>query len=328
MESKIAASAKAAGAEALSAEAKNAEARDAKPAGAKTQSADEPGAKAKGAGAQDAAARIAEAQDGTAGARRPSAAVRASELKTERIRLLKVPVDIVAPEDLDLVVFRLANEQDEHGIVLLSVWDLLRARRNAEYREYVDQAALVIPISKSIVAGARFLLKKRPVRYMPFDFVIRCLSVLAEHEFSCYLLGGKKRTLPRIERNISETFPGLQIVGRFPGPVKRRDEISVVEVIRKSSPSLLLVGEGVRSGELWIARNSGRLGNGFKLWCSDLFDVLAGRKWRPPRRVFDLGFEWVGYCMRNPAKLLRFFPFLYYNFLLLAHKAFKRPGAA
>ena len=243
--------------------------------------------------------------------------------KSERIRLLKVPIDIVEPDNLNLLIFRLAHEKEEHNIVLLSVWDLLRARRNTEYREYVEQAMLVIPISKSIVRGAWFLLKKRPVRYMPFDFIMRCMSVLEEHEFSSYLLGGKKRFLLKIEKNISSTFPGLRIVGRFPA-FKRQEEASVVAAIRKSSPSLLLVGKGVRGGELWLARNAGRLGNGLKLWCSDLFDVLAGRKWRPSRKVFSLGFEWIGYCLRNPVKLLRFFPFLYYNMLLLAYKMSKK----
>jgi|GEM_PF-85655 len=248
------------------------------------------------------------------------------EAKSERITLLKVPIDIVEPDDLSLLIFQLARRQEELHIVLLSVWDLLRARRNAEYGEYVRHAALVIPISKSIVRGARFLLKKRPVRYMPFDFVMRCLTVLDEHEFSCYLLGGKKRILLKIERNMSSTFPGLRIVGRCPSSFKRKDEDAVISAIRKSSPSLLLVGKGVRGGELWIARNAGRMGNGFKLWCSDLLDVLAGRKWRPHRKVFDIGLEWVGYCVRNPLRLLRFFPFAYYNFLLLVYKVFKKEG--
>ena len=242
------------------------------------------------------------------------------EPRRERIRLLKVPIDIVEPEDLSLLVFRLVNEQQEYSIVLLSVWDLLRARRNAEYREYINQAVLVIPISKSIVMGAWFLLKKRPVRYMPFDFIIRCLSVLEQHEFSCYMLGGKKRVLQKIEKNISSTFTGLHIVGRYHGSFKRQEEPAIISAIRKSAPSLLLVGKRVRGGEFWIARNAGRLGNGLRLWCSDLFDVLAGHKWRPPRKVFHLGLEWVGYCLRSPAKLLRFFPFMYYNLLLLLYK--------
>ena len=243
---------------------------------------------------------------------------------SERVLFLRVPVDIVEPDQLGPLAFQLLADEKEKNIILLSVWDLLRARRNAEYREYVNQAALVIPISKSIVKGVRFLLGKQAVRYMPFDFVIRLLAALESCELSSYLLGGKKHILTKTEKNLRDTFPRLRIVGRFPGSFKRQEEAVITEAIRKASPSLLLVGKGVRGGEYWIARNSGQLGKGMRLWCSDLFDVFAERKQHPSKAVFDSGLEWVGYCLRNPLKLLRIFPFIYYKILLLTYKIFKK----
>ena len=238
----------------------------------------------------------------------------------ERITLLKVPIDIVKPEDLKKTVFQLLAEEKGQNIVLLSLWDLLRARRNTEYYNFVKNAGLVIPISKSLVKGSRFLLKKKPVRYMPFEFVINLLTILEEREHSCYFLGSKKQILAKIEKNIRETFPLLRVVGRFSGSFKRQAEPIIFEAIRKASPSLLLVGSGVRGKEFWVVRNSEHLVKGLKLWCSDLFDVFAERKKHPSKPVFDLGLEWVGYCLHNPVKILRFFPFLYYNFLLFVNK--------
>jgi N-acetylglucosaminyldiphosphoundecaprenol N-acetyl-beta-D-mannosaminyltransferase len=159
---------------------------------------------------------------------------------------------------------------------------------------------------------------------MPFDFVINLLTVLEGYGFSSYLLGGKKQILTKIEKNIRETFPSLRIVGRFPGSFRRQEEVTIIEAIRKASPSLLLVGKGVRGGEHWIARNNGQLGKGMRLWCSDLFDVFAKRKRHPSRVVFDLGLEWIGYCIHNPFKLLRIFPYMYYNILLLMYRIFKK----
>jgi N-acetylglucosaminyldiphosphoundecaprenol N-acetyl-beta-D-mannosaminyltransferase len=245
------------------------------------------------------------------------------EIIRERVNFLKVPIDIVAPDQLGRLVYQLLSEKKEQNIVLLSVWDLLRARRNAEYRAYVQQAALVIPISKSMIRGIRFLLGKQAVRYMPFDFVIKMLAILEGYEFTTYLLGGKKRVLLKVEKNIRETFPGLRVVGRYHGSFRRQDEATIIEAIRKASPSLLLVGKGVRAGERWIPRNNERLGKGMRLWCSDLFDVFAERKRHPSRVIFDLGFEWIGYCLQNPLKLLRILPFMYYNLLLLVYKIFK-----
>jgi len=246
------------------------------------------------------------------------------ETYRERISFLKVPIDIVKPEQLDRLTYNLLAEGKEQNVILLSVWDLLRARRNSEYRDYINKAALVIPISKSIIRGIQFLQGKQAVRYMPFNFVIKLLTILEQYEYSSYLFGGKKRVLIKIEKNLRETFPGLRIVGRYPGGFRLQEEPIIIEAIRKASPSLLLVGKGVRGGEYWISRNSKRLGKGIRLWCSDLFDVFAERKRHPSERVFELGLEWVSYTLQNPMKLFRIFPFIYYNLLLLVYKIAKK----
>jgi N-acetylglucosaminyldiphosphoundecaprenol N-acetyl-beta-D-mannosaminyltransferase len=240
----------------------------------------------------------------------------------QRVNFLKVPIDIVAPEDLSDVVYDLLKEKKEHNIVLLSLWDLLRAKRSGDYRYYVSRASLVIPISKSIVYGIKFLTGKKAYRYMPFDFIVSMLTTLENRELSCYLLGGKTKVLLKTEKNIRQTFPKLHIVGRFTGHFKRPDEATIIKAIKKSSPSLLLVGKGVRSGERWISRNNIILGHGMRLWCSDIFDVFAEKKKHPSRSTFDNGLDWIGHCFHSPWKFFRIFPYIGYNFLLLFYKIF------
>ena len=252
-----------------------------------------------------------------------------SALMVERINILKVPLDIVPPDALSRRVYELlAPEQNGRikgkNLILLSLWDLLRARGNNEYRDFVQKASMVIPISKSLVGGARFLTGKTPARYMPFNFVIRLLTILENRELSVYLLGSKARVIKKTEKKINQTFPKLRIVGRFAGNFRRQDEGAILEAIRKASPSLLLVGQGVHGGERWIVRNTGSLNAGLRLWCSDMFDIFAERKKRPSNATFDRGLEWIGYCCQNPLRLFRFFPYFYYKFLLLAYRVFKK----
>jgi N-acetylglucosaminyldiphosphoundecaprenol N-acetyl-beta-D-mannosaminyltransferase len=245
-------------------------------------------------------------------------------IAVERISLLKVPLDIVPQEQLPHIIIDLLSSKNGGNIVLLSLWDLLRARRNNEYRNYVLNASLVIPISKSLVGGARFLTGKTVVRYMPFDFVVSVLTILEKREFSAYLLGSKQRILKKAEKNVRQTFPRLRVVGRYAAGFKRQEEATLLQAIHKAAPSLLLVGKGVRGGEKWIARNHAQLNQGFRLWCSDLFDVFAERKKRPSRAVFDRGMEWIGYCFQKPARLFRVFPYFYYKILLVVYRLFVR----
>ena len=240
----------------------------------------------------------------------------------QRVNFLDVPIDIIAPDQIGNVIYEFLDKKEGRNIVLLSLWDLLRARRNSEYGKYVRNAALVIPISKSIVSGIRFLTGHKAFRYMPFDFIVNLLGILERREFSCYILGCKKSVLLKAERNIRQTFPKLLVVGRFAGYFKRQEEPVIIEAIRKASPSLLLVGKGVRGEERWIARNNASLGVGLRMWCSDLFEVFSERRKHPSRAVFDSGLEWVGYCFQEPFKFFRIFSFIYYNLLLLSNKLF------
>ena len=243
----------------------------------------------------------------------------------ERIMLLKIPLDIIPPENLQLFIDnKYKSSRKNYNIVLLSLWDLLRARRNSEYREFLFNAALIIPISKSLIKGVSFLTGKTPVRHMPFNFIISFLSILERQEGTLFLLGGGNRVLKKAERNLRSTFPRLTVVGRCDRKMCKQEEAAVIEAIRKASPDLLLAGRGIRGEELWIARNSSELNSGFRLWCSDLFDVLAEKRKRPSDAVFNMGLESIGFCLRNPFKFFRIFAWFYYMLLLLFYRLFKK----
>ncbi|MDR2516517.1 MAG: WecB/TagA/CpsF family glycosyltransferase [Spirochaetaceae bacterium] len=248
----------------------------------------------------------------------------AGTVTVERISLLTVPLDIVPQEQLPDLVIDLLRTRGGGNIVLLSLQDLLRARRNGDYRDYVLGAALVIPISRSLVSGARFLTGKTPIRYMPFDFTVSLLTILEKREFTTYLLGGSAQVLHKTEKNIRATFPHLRIVGRNPGGWRRQREGDLLQAVHKAAPALLLVAKGVRGKERWIVRNHENLAPGLRLWCSDLFEVFAEYRRRPSRAAFDKGLEWVGYFFQRPWLFFRIFSWLYYKILLLIYRLFVR----
>ncbi len=240
--------------------------------------------------------------------------------RVTRISLLNVPLDILKPEDLEDVVRSMFSDGRNHQILLLSLWDLLRARRSGEFRSMVQGASLVLPISKSLVRGARFLRREEPVRYMPFDFAIRLMNALERWNRSVYLLGSTRRNLALAEGNLHATYPGVRIVGRYAGHYPKHMEQNILQSIRKSTPTLLLVGRGVPGRERWIPRSLKHFNAGIYLWCSDLFEVFAEKTPKPSKALFDRGMEWLPYTLRKPWKALRFFPFLRYQALLLWYR--------
>ena len=117
----------------------------------------------------------------------------------ERISLLGVPVDICSPDKLENQILELLAKPGTKQIIFLSIWDLLKARRKKSvFAETVRNADLVIPISKSILKGAKFLKRNIPHRYNPFECVIQILSILDAHFKTLYLFGSNKKTLQQI----------------------------------------------------------------------------------------------------------------------------------
>ena len=240
-----------------------------------------------------------------------------------RIAILGVPVDIVPDGSLDDLV---ASFEDgfNHQIILLSVWDLMKARSRVEFRTMVAGASLVIPISPSIARAARFLHRAEPPRCQPFDFVIRLLGILERRGKSAYLLGGSPRIVLKAEGNLRSTFPGLHLVGRYAGGYPRQREAAIVEAVRKASPALLLVGKGIPGGERWIPRNLPAFSSGIYLWCSDIFWIFAHAKSRPSRAFVEHGLEWIPNFLRRPWTIWRLPLFALFKILVLFERFSQR----
>jgi N-acetylglucosaminyldiphosphoundecaprenol N-acetyl-beta-D-mannosaminyltransferase len=241
----------------------------------------------------------------------------------ERIEFLKVPLDIVAPENLEGVILDLLAKDEPQHIMFVSLWDVLRARRKGDFRAMVQKAALVIPTSRSLLRGINFLKKSVPVRWQPFDLIIGTLSVLEKYYKSLYLLGGQHRSLIQAERNVRSTFPKLSVVGRFAGFYHRSLERNILTAINKAHPSLVIVGDGIPGGQRWLIRNRNRLHNGLFIWNPDVIDIFSERKRRVSGRTFARGMEYLPQVAKNPLRIFRFFQYLWYNVILLYYRLFR-----
>ena len=243
---------------------------------------------------------------------------------TERINLIGVPVDVCAPENLEAAILELLAKPGTKQIIFLSIWDLLKARRKNDFSECVKNADLILPISKSILKGARFLKKPIPVRYNPFTAVIQVLSILDSHYKSLYLLGAHKKTLLKAERNVHDTFPGLRVVGRYSGYYSKQDEDDVVQAIFKSQPSLVLVSEGIKDKNCWAYKRRNRFSSSIFLYYKDCFGIFADRIRRVNEKTFERGHEAFVEFLHNPFRIFLLFPYFWYKIVLLWYRLFKK----
>ena len=245
-------------------------------------------------------------------------------MSIERINLIGVPIDVCGPENLESAILELLAKPGTKQIIFLSIWDLLKARRKNDFSECVKNADLVLPISKSILKGAKFLKKPIPVRYNPFTAVIQVLSILDSHYKSLYLLGARKKTLLKAERNVHDTFPGLKVVGRYAGYYSKQDEDDVVQAIFKSQPSLVLVSEGIKDKNCWAYKRRNRFSSSIFLYYKDCFGIFADRIKRVNEKTFERGHEIFVEFLHNPFKIFLLFPYFWYKIVLLWYRLFRR----
>lgn len=245
-------------------------------------------------------------------------------MSVERINLIGVPVDVCGPENLENEILELLARPGTKQIVLLSIWDLLKARRKGEFSECIKNASLVLPISKSIIKGARFLKLPVPQRYNPFDAVIQILSILESHYKTLYLFGSNKKILQKAEENVTSTFPGLRLVGRCVGYYSKNMEDDIVQAIFKSQPSLVLVSDGIKEKILWGWKRRNRFSSSIFLYYKDAFGIFSKKIKRINPGVFERGHEIFFEIFRNPFKIFLIFPYIWYIIILLCSKLFRR----
>ena len=245
-------------------------------------------------------------------------------MAVQRINVLGVPVDILDAQNMENEILEMLAKPGTKQIVFMSVWDLLRARGKNEYAQCVQNADMVLPISKSILWGARFLKKQTPVRYYPFGTLINILSILESHCKSLYLLGGRKKTVMAAERNVRETFSNLQIVGRYVGYYPKTVEDDIVQAIYKASPSLVLVSEGVREKDCWAYNRRNRFSSSIFVYYRDAIGIFGNRITRVNEKTFEKGLEIWTEIAHNPLKIFLIFPFVWYILLLFWYKIFRK----
>ncbi len=242
----------------------------------------------------------------------------------ERIKIVGLPVDIVRPEDFEKVIYTLLEQPGTKQIVFLSVWDILKAQNNAEFLHCVENASLVLPISKSILSAARFLKKAQPFRYYPFRALVTFFTILENRYRSLFLLGGHPEVLVESEKNIRATYPGLHVVGRVPGYFSKSNEKDILSAIFKANPSMVLLGDGIMSGPRWIYDRRNSFGSSIFVYFKDAFSIFSQKKKKISDATFAAGREiWIE-IIKNPLKIFLIFPFLWFILLIIGDKLNRR----
>lgn len=234
-------------------------------------------------------------------------------------------MDIVEPRNLMIVLSGLLGEGKTKAsqVMFVRSWDIIRAHHSPMLLRTMQEAALVLPVSRAISGMARFLGHPRLHCYYPFQTIIKILTWLESMGGSLFLLGSGKQDIVSVEQNVRQTFPHIRFLGKYPGVFPKHMSESVAMAVHKANPHLLIAGSGLKGRDRWLHVRRNVLNSGIMIWSGEWFDFIIQKRRRPGKVAVRKGHEWIWELYSHPGKLFRVPVFLLFWLRLVLHRLFR-----
>ena len=192
-------------------------------------------------------------------------------------------------------------EQDQfHYVVTPNPEFILAAEKDADFRQVLNSADLVIPDGIGVVYSAKILGTPLKERVPGIEFAADMLAQLDQMGGRLYLLGAKPGVAQEAGRRILERHPNIVLCGTHDGYFK--DEEAVLLEVAAARPNLLFVCLGAPKQEKWMARWGRPTGARLAIGLGGALDVFAGNVERAPESWRKLGLEWAYRLKKEPQR--------------------------
>ncbi len=233
--------------------------------------------------------------------------------------ILSVRIDSVDYKKVCDRIQTLAKTKQSSYIVAANVHVVMTAYWCAEYRNILNQAAIVTPDGMPLVMGMRWLgVKKQPRVYGP-DLMIAWCDRASRTNLSIYLYGSTPQTLQKLSDKLHAKFPTLKIAGTYSPPFRAlapAEEEADVERISRSGAAVVFIGLGCPKQEEWMYRQMGKL-DAVMIGVGAAFQFHSGEVSQAPRWMMRVGLEWCFRLAQEPRRLWRRYLFTNPAFVFL-----------
>ena len=220
----------------------------------------------------------------------------------QRVEILNVPIDNFSVNEF--------LAQLERGVVFTpNVDHLMNLRRDQDFVAAYSQADFRICDSQVLMLAAKFLGKPIQAKISGSDlFPLFCEHHRHNEKVRIFLLGGAEGVAARAQANINARI-GRDIIIQAHSPSfgfeNNPDEChQILDMIRRSSANVLVVGVGSPKQEKWIAKYRHQLPSiDIFMGVGAAIDFEAGNKPRAPQLISRLGLEWLYRLVSEPKRL-------------------------
>lgn len=212
-----------------------------------------------------------------------------------------------------------------HQICTVNPEFVVAAQHDLVFRRIINRAALSFADGMGLLKAARWLGETTlPERIAGVDTVEMLAKLSAEKGYRIYFLGAQPGVAEKAIATLKTRYPKMVAVGAFAGSPRAEDEDAIVDRIRAARPDILLVAYGAPKQDKWIARNMHRLPAAVLMGVGGAFDFIAGETPRAPRRMQQLGLEWLHRFVHQPWRWRRMWNAVPYFLWLVWKEKLKR----
>lgn len=194
---------------------------------------------------------------------------------------------------------------------------IMRATHDAELKNILNSAALVVPDGAGTVWAAHHLGHAMPERVAGYDLAQELMK--KKHRF--FFFGSAPGIAEKAKEKAQKLYPGIEIVGTRNGFFSAADEVQIIKEIKAAKPDILLVALGVPKQEKWLAKHLKKLQVPVAIGVGGTLDVMAGAVKRAPLWMQKAKLEWLFRGLLQPKRAGRLLALP--KFVLKVHNARK-----
>lgn len=236
--------------------------------------------------------------------------------------IMTMGIDNLTAKQAIVKVMKMIEDGGVHHVISLNPYKLIRYRNNVELNVIYGKAALKFASGAGVRKLSRMCRMPLRERIHFISFLMELIRLSEIKEYTIFLVGAKPETAEKAYANIIKSFPNIRIVGRHGGYFSSARESSVIEAIRKSQASIVLVGMGFPREDKWIAKLKNHLQNAVIIGVGGSLDIISGENRKAPAWFMERGLDWVYRIITRPWMIFRLIRVLFFYVQTFFNKLF------
>jgi N-acetylglucosaminyldiphosphoundecaprenol N-acetyl-beta-D-mannosaminyltransferase len=224
----------------------------------------------------------------------------------ERITLMGCQVDNLSMEETLGRIEHFIQSGRPHQHVVVNVDKLVKASRDPQLRQIINDCALINADGMPVVWASRLLGKPLKERVAGVDLFEALMRRAGEKGWRVFLLGAREEVVGKVAETYQRKYPKLVLAGYRNGYWKgEAEELDVVRQVRDSRADLLFVAISSPKKEQFLGRYQAEMKIPFAMGVGGTFDVAIGRVKRAPVWMQKSGLEWFYRFLQEPRRMFR-----------------------